>query len=324
MSATTLTARPAWRRAWRGVSLALRVGIPAAVFALVWRELVSLDWPAVWAAVMTSDRVLIVGAMGAAALAVAVMGLYDVLAFRDIGRLTGLKRWGLGSMLFAWTNFLTLGPLGGPAARLIIYRKAGASTGSVVVGLTRLYIGMLSGLAGWLIAVVAPITLEFDSIPARAGIAVISAIASAMVAGRLLALIPPGRVDLGPARSALLGLVGTLDWGGVLAVFVLTGAAAGNGVSQVEQARAMYLGHLAGMLSMIPGGLGSADAVWLKTLTLDGASAETTAAQIMLFRVIYYILPWMIAALALNIIFAEQWKRLLAERMRQRRSEVAP
>ena len=52
---------------------------------------------------------------------VAVMGLYDVVAFRHT-RARPLERWRYGAVAFAWSNFLTLGPLAGPAIRLWLYR----------------------------------------------------------------------------------------------------------------------------------------------------------------------------------------------------------
>src|SRR5438128_1498206 len=54
---------------------------------------------------------------------IAVMGLYDVIAFRHT-RARGAERWRYGAVAFAWSNFLTLGPLAGPAIRLWLYRPA--------------------------------------------------------------------------------------------------------------------------------------------------------------------------------------------------------
>jgi hypothetical protein len=42
---------------------------------------------------------------------VAIMGLYDVVAFRHT-RTRAAERWRYGSVAFCWSNFLTLGPLG--------------------------------------------------------------------------------------------------------------------------------------------------------------------------------------------------------------------
>jgi uncharacterized membrane protein YbhN (UPF0104 family) len=43
----------------------------------------------------------------------------------------------------------------------------------------------------------------------------------------------------------------------------------------------------------MPGGLGSADAYWLLRLPVEQA---TLAAALVSYRVIYYVIPWLVAA----------------------------
>ncbi len=297
------------RRLIKRVSMVMRVLIPSIIAVFVWRELVRTDWTAAWREAVTSDRRAVLAGMVVSVLAVGMMGAYDWISFRGVGRLRGPRLWGLGSILFAWTNFLTIGPFGGPAARLIIYGRAGATNAMIIAGMIRLYLGMLGGLIGWLIACFAPLPDSLNTFIIRAGMAVVLSSVLAVGTGHALRVFKGIRTDTSARRLAALGFIGALDWGGVLAAFVLCGAAVGQGAGVVEQARGMFLGHLAGMMSMIPGGLGSADAVWLKTLTIAEDDSETAAAQIMLFRMVYYIVPWSIAAGAIAVIFADRWTR---------------
>jgi uncharacterized membrane protein YbhN (UPF0104 family) len=69
---------------------------------------------------------------------IAVLGLYDVVVFRGAPQ-TGFQRWQYGAVSFAWSSFLTLGPLAGPALRLWLYRPAL----DVICGLVRLSPGLL-------------------------------------------------------------------------------------------------------------------------------------------------------------------------------------
>lgn len=300
---------PTERRAWRRASLGLRVLVPGIIAVVAWRELASLDWAGAWRTARASEPGFVGLALLVAVAAVMVMGLYDGLSFGRFGRLSGFRRWGLGMMLFSWTNFLTIGPIGGPAARIVLYRRSGATAADIIGGLARLYVGMISGLIAWLIASISPVPSEYDGLGVRAIIAVLASVVIVFTAGRVLAMVRPIAGGITPRRLVLLGLVGAADWGGVLATFVLCGAAVGQDAGVVEQARSMFLGHLAGMLSMIPGGLGAADAIWLKSLTAGGANAETAAAQIMLFRVVYYIVPWSIALAALAFLYSSTWNK---------------
>ena len=67
-----------------------------------------LPWPLTIAALITI-------------LNISIMGLYDVMAFRHT-RTRAIERWQFGAVAFCWSNFLTLGPLAGPAIRFWLYR----------------------------------------------------------------------------------------------------------------------------------------------------------------------------------------------------------
>src|SRR5436190_2078562 len=80
------------------------------------------------------------------------MGLYDVFAFRHT-RSQPLLRWRYGAVAFAWSNFLTLGPLAGPAIRFWLYAPAIDRAADLQRGVLAIAIAFTSGLAGWTLAV---------------------------------------------------------------------------------------------------------------------------------------------------------------------------
>ena len=63
--------------------------------------------------------------------------------------------------------------------------------------------------------------------------------------------------------------------------------------------------------------MGSADAVWLKMLTAFGADTDGATAHILLFRIVYYLMPWTASLLVLYGRFsgvsepALRWQRRL-------------
>lgn len=314
---------------WRWGRVFLRVALPAVVLALVWRELRGMDWTSARDALARGDPRLIAFGVLATAFTLSAMGCYDVLSFPASGgrgsaraagsaargeaappraALSRLQLWRTGALIFAWMNFLTLGPIGGPALRMYFYRKVGMSAAEIASGLSRLYIGMFSGLAGWIIAALLP-KIDADSIVIRALFA--AGIAVSLSVGVSAALGWKGPLAgsrFSRRRSAALGLIGACDWGGMLLTFFLVGRAVGVEIGWLPTARAIYLGHAAGMASMIPGGLGSADAVWFKMLTLAGAPSELAAAQILLFRFVFYLLPWGVALFSMYALFGGRWK----------------
>lgn len=281
---------------------ALRIGIPLIVIAVVWREVARLDSQRTWQIVRASDWHFIVAAIAASFLSIAAMGAYDVFAFRSTPALPPLRRWGRACMIFAWTNFLTLGPLGGPAVRLYLYRRAGMSLSDILRGIVRLYIAFFAGLTAWLAAVFAPVHGPLE-IPARIAIATALAPLLALLAAAVLYRIRPTASGPWPqGRTALLGLVGVVDWGAALAAFALTARALNLPAGLDDLAKTLYLGQFVGMASMVPGGLGSADAVWLNMLAGPGVPSEAAAAQVLLFRLAFYIAPWATSLLLLIVL----------------------
>jgi uncharacterized membrane protein YbhN (UPF0104 family) len=95
----------------------------AAVLALSWQALRGIHIHTVRALLRSLDARWLVAAVAITAANIAVMGLYDVLAFRHT-RASAAERWRFGAVAFCWSNFLTLGPLAGPAIRLWLYRDA--------------------------------------------------------------------------------------------------------------------------------------------------------------------------------------------------------
>ena len=88
----------------------------AVVLALSWHTLRQIHTRDFRVALRALQAPWLLVAAAATLLNVAVMGWYDVIAFRHT-RATALERWRYGAVAFAWSNFLTLGPLAGPAIR---------------------------------------------------------------------------------------------------------------------------------------------------------------------------------------------------------------
>ena len=124
----------------------------AIVLALSWgalREMTTRDVRAALGAL--EPRWLLVAATATIA-NIAVMGLYDVIAFRHT-RASRSERWRFGAVAFAWSNFLTLGPLAGPAIRFWLYRPAVDQLSDLHAGVVAVAIAFTTGLTGWTLAV---------------------------------------------------------------------------------------------------------------------------------------------------------------------------
>lgn len=103
-------------------------------------------------------------------------------------------------------------------------------------------------------------------------------------------------------------LVGTsfLEWSGVLLAFLSVGKLMGVAFT-VSQVLPLYIAcSIIGMVSMIPGGLGSFDVMMLLGLSALGVPHETAVIWILLYRLCYYLIPFVIGLVLLSRTVGDQ------------------
>ena len=274
-----------------GASLWPAIAI-AVVLGLTWNTLRGVHIRDVRAAMQSLDASWIAAAAGFTALNVAVMGLYDVVAFRDT-RSSALERWRYGAVAFAWSNSLMLGPLAGPAIRFWLYASAIDRAADLRGGIVAITIAFTAGLAGWTMAVVIATRLHaamaFTAILALGGTLIV-VIALRWVAARL-----ENVAFASSARVFETAVIGWLDWLLAAAAF-LCAVRAGHGGTAESPLPAFFFGQVVGIASLTPGGFGSADAFWVARLP---GSLPIAAAIVAVFRLVYYVVPWTLASLVL-------------------------
>jgi len=225
---------------------------------------------------------------------IGAMGLYDVVAFSHT-RSSWTDRWRYGAVCFAWSNFLTLGPLAGPAMRFWLYRPAVEQLSDLHGGVIAVAVAFSSGLAGW---TTAALVSEWTGV-GLGWLVPLAFVLSFVLVAAAQAVIrwrngEAGRTHWGQV-VALAG-IGWTDWVLACAVFIVCLRAAGSTASLTSLAQSFFVGQVIGVLSMVPGGFGSSDAFWIARLPMAESSA---AAVLIAYRLIYYVLPWAAASLLL-------------------------
>ncbi|MGC4082578.1 MAG: phosphatidylglycerol lysyltransferase domain-containing protein [Vicinamibacterales bacterium] len=246
-------------------------------------------------------------AAAATAVNIGAMGFYDVVAFRHT-RSTWAERWRYGAVCFAWSNFLTLGPLAGPAMRFWLYRPAVAQLSDLHDGVVAVAVAFSSGLAGWTIA--ALLSLEAGLSPWIAAVLALAAAVAVVVVAQSVTARRRGHGS--PMwQPAVLAVIGWSDWLLACLAFLACLEAAGTTVPARTLVPTFFIGQLVGVLSLVPGGFGSSDAYWVTHLPFAESRA---AAMLIAYRAVYYIAPWTLASLLLL-----SW----ATRRARRRLEIA-
>ncbi|WMB30093.1 lysylphosphatidylglycerol synthase domain-containing protein [Streptococcus didelphis] len=96
-------------------------------------------------------------------------------------------------------------------------------------------------------------------------------------------------------KSSIVTLLASsfLEWLGVWIVFVSIGSLMGIHLPILSVFPILVIAHSVGILSMIPGGIGSFDLMMMTGLTGLGLQSTQVIAWILLFRLFYYILPFL-------------------------------
>ena len=249
-------------------------------------------------------------ALIAAALGYGTLTLFDPLALHYLGKRLPYRRTALASFTgYAFSHNLGLGWLSGGAVRYRLYTAWGLSSLDIGIVLAFNTVTTFLGLG----SILALACLgEPDEI---AGILRIPQPA-VVVLGLALGLAVAGYVALSATRRSPIGFAGwrldmprpaiaaaqivlsLLDW--VLAAAVLyVLLPAGLAFGFMSFVGLFGLANLGGLISNVPGGIGVFEAVVLLAVP-DGGASGAVAAALIGYRLIYYLLPLVVAALLLG------------------------
>ncbi len=269
-----------------------------------WQLLLALGW-------MLVNYVILIG--------------YDELALRAIGRRLPLRRVAFGSFT-GFTAGYNLGPLlGGGLVRLRLYTAWGFST------LEMVQLAAMMAITFWmgLISLAGAVFLLHPTVPA--GWTGVSAMGMRF-SGAILLAVTAGYVLLTRRRRAPIRFRGTeiqfpetriticqlvvsaLDFL-IAAACLHTLSAPATNWSYWEMVGVMLSAMVAGVASQVPGGMGVFEAVIIQAA--GPTPSASLLAGLVLFRFIYFLLPFCLALIMLAIYelasHAERWRRWSGE-----------
>ena len=231
---------------------------------------------------------------------------YDLLALRYLCRSLPLRRVALVSFLgySLGNNLGTL--LAATPIRFRFYSRWGLSPSQIVVLISILGLTFWSGLwfLGGTVLVCVPVDLP-EQVSLPFGTQTLGAILLSLAIGYLIVCFlwrkpwPIGELHLRPPEPGLMSVQAS-----VAAVDLLISATAlylvlpGNSVVPFAVVLAAYLvGIAVSLITQVPGGLGVLEVILL-TLLKDSVG-ESVLASVLIFRVLYYILPLMFGMIVL-------------------------
>jgi uncharacterized membrane protein YbhN (UPF0104 family) len=304
---------------WWWVGPAASATIFMASIGVLYVILQEIDSAKVLTALAETGRETLWIALGFTALSYGLLTFYDALALRTLGLSIPYRTTALAS----YTSFSVSFTLGFPlvtagTVRYWIYSGRGMRTAevaklTVMVGLT-FWLGMAAVLGVTLLyspETIAELARATPTIMQSAGVAVLAVVAAylAWAAGGRRAIEVRGwRLELpGATMSTGQILLGAGDVCAAAAVLYVL-LPAGHGVA-FETFLAIYVfACVVGIASHLPGGVGAFEATML--IGLAHLPREPVFGALLLFRLIYYITPFVIALMLLGLY--EVSKRLRA------------
>ncbi|HEY0720866.1 MAG TPA: bifunctional lysylphosphatidylglycerol flippase/synthetase MprF [Gammaproteobacteria bacterium] len=143
---------------------------------------------------------------------------------------------------------------------------------------------------------------------------------SAPLLRRLGSQVPP------PPWSTrlLLAVISTLDWLMAMGVLAFALWVVGAPFAPAVLLTGFVAAGTAGILSLMPGGLGAFDATLLLVLNAHGIAPEQVGAALLLYRLVYFVVPWVIGLwLGVTVLAADRESRFGQLLERWRRSRIA-
>lgn len=291
-----------WRWLLPGVSLAIFIGVAAALR----NELAAFRFSAVLTSLRAIPAGAIWGAMACTALSYWLLGFYDVLALRYLGKPVPYGRTAFTSFIaYSFGHNFGIAAFTGGAVRYRLYSSAGLNAADVATVAAFCSVTTAVGLA-------ALAGVSFISDP-RQGVhvlhmnhGIVFTIGVLLMVSILLyalwALLGPRRIDFfgwalrapSPAVALPQVLLGVFDLVvSALVLWLLLPSSAP--VPLLVFIGAYATAMTAGVISHVPGGLGVFES--LMVLALPAVPADQLVGSLLAWRAIYYLLPLLMAAL---------------------------
>ena len=308
------------RRARHGAPAVLGFVLFAAALLVLRKELHAVTWHDLTAAVVATPPKRLLAALALTVLNYGALTGYDILAFAYVGK--RLARWRLAAasfLAYAVANSAGFAMFSGAAVRYRFYTRWGVTAhelSRVVLAYSVTYWLGLFTLGG--IALAASPLPRAHEIPAHQLVAPLGwlmlstgvAYLGLVFAGRGPARIGRFEVPLPSPRIAVAQLlVSAMDW--TLAASVLYVLLPEGGPSFLALLGAFVAAQLLGHASQVPGGVGVFEGLMVILLKPFLSSAQLLP-SLVVYRLVYYLLPLSVALLA-----------LVADEVRQRRAQAA-
>jgi len=291
----------------------LRILIPILIIAAIWftgrGELQMIDIGRTVIILQTLPGWMIISLLLAGLAAVAAITLYDLVIVRALGlQVSRVKVLQTAWVATTFNNFLGFAGLTGPAVRILFYRGQGIETRDILQLTVLLVSAALTGISGLAAAASLGLTDASAAFQVYPSLRWLLLAATAYLPLFLLAQAWPWlarKLNMGqevpPRFLWTLITISHLQWLAAGTFFWLVSELLVGSLSLAQGLGVYTAGLVVGVVSLTPGGIGSMDLVLLMFLQRLGLAANDALSVVLLFRLNYFVFPW-VAGLLLTAV----------------------
>jgi phosphatidylglycerol lysyltransferase len=240
-------------------------------------------------------------------MAVIPMVFYDFVLTKVLDIDVPVKK----KLIYSWTantmsNFIGFGGVAGITIRTFFYGKHGYETKSIIKGIAFISLFYLSGMSifSWfpLLGIIKTPILE------TVKWLYIALFGLALYLPVILFILKRSKTKMTPEsfktkHMTALVIISIFEWGFTfLSIYIIT-LLLGVSVPLMSILATFIVAACAGIVSMLPGGIGSFDLMYLLGMEGLGVSSELTLLILLLYRISYFIIPALIGLLSILLYF---------------------
>ncbi|NPC91891.1 bifunctional lysylphosphatidylglycerol flippase/synthetase MprF [Bacillus sp. WMMC1349] len=298
----------------KNVLSTLRIIFPVAVILLVIfqakKELAGMSLKEAVLVINNIERTNLFTLVFLGLVAIAVMSLYDYVLVRSLGlQISKRKTFKISWISNSFNNVLGFGGLSGAGLRTIFYKEYVHDVKQLIKGIAWLASSILLGLSFLSIFVLVRLLPSGNLLMEKVWLLPAIIAVALIVPGGFVALIikkKRNHVEKGLRLSVFASYLGAsvIEWLTAGAVMYFALVTMGIELDVRIVLGVFTIASVAGMISLVPGGFGSFDLLFLIGMSEMGVNQEITLTAIVLYRIAYSFIPFIIglilAAIALT------------------------
>lgn len=284
------------------------------VINILHNELSKIDFKKTFVLLREMNTFSFVGIVILGVLSVLVLSLYDVMLKRSLKiKLPIYKVLSISFIINTFNSILGFGGLIGAGLRMFSYRNEVEDKKVLLKSVSLLLLSMLSGLSLLCILIVLNVFKADTLLDNISWAKIVLYVGSLFLPGFIIVSIIKPATEKDKLLGTKFTIVSALEWLAASFLLYVILLVLNIHVSYAHLVGIFVIAALSGLISMVPGGFGAFDLVILLGIKSLGVPEEQVLLALLLYRVVYYFFPFIIALALSTFEFGSSAKKYIED-----------